>query len=86
MKKILFALVLLSFAAHFACKNTPFTRPVKFVAYVGFNYLNTAKDSANNYLDSLYIVTLTTYLERINKHEDPSPYPFEYQLKTFQSD
>ena len=40
----------------------------------------------NNYLDSLYIVSLETYLQRINAHNDPIPYPVEYQLKTYQCD
>ena len=69
-----------------SCTKTPFSRPVKYVAYVGFNYLNAARDSANNYLDSLYIVSLETYLQRINAHADPAPYPAEYRLKTFQCD
>jgi hypothetical protein len=49
---------------------------------VGFNYLNTAKDSLNGYADSLYLVALNTYLDRINQQENL----FEYRLKAFQCD
>lgn len=86
MKNFILALSVLLFAAHIACDRTPFSRPVKYVAYVGFNYLNAAKDSANNYLDSLYIVSLEAYLLRINAHSIPAPYPVEFRLKTYQCD
>jgi len=86
MKNFVLAFLALCLIAPVACKKTPFSRPVKYVAYVGFNYLNAAKDSANNYLDSLYIVALETYLNRINNHSEPQPYPFSYELKTFQCD
>lgn len=86
MKNLILACSLLLFIAQMACRQTPFSRPVKYVAYVGFNFLNAEKNSANNYLDSLYIVALETYLQRINAHNDPAPYPVEYQLKTFQCD
>jgi hypothetical protein len=86
MKNVILALSVLFFTVHTACVRSPFSRPVKYVAYVGFNYLNAAKDSANNYLDSLYIVALETYLQRINAQKDPKPYPYEFRLKTFQCD
>lgn len=86
MKNFILALSAALCIAFLACKKTPFSRPVKYVAYVGFNYLNAAKDSANNYLDSLYIVALETYLTRINEHSEPYPYAMEYRLKTFQCD
>ena len=86
MKYLILACCVLLCVAQTACKRTPFSRPVQYVAYVGFNFLNAEKNSANNYLDSLYIVSLETYLQRINAHEDPAPYPVEYRLKTFQCD
>lgn len=86
MKNVIFVLSLLFFTVHTACVRSPFSRPVKYVAYIGFNYLNAAKDSANNYLDSLYIVALETYLQRINAQQSPKPYPVEFRLKTYQCD
>lgn len=87
MKKILLALTLvIGLLAVFSCKKTPFSRPVKYVAYVGFNFMNAAKDSANNYIDSLYLVALEMYLARLNAREAPNNYPVEYQLKAFQCD
>ena len=75
---VLFALTLL----FHRCSKSGAERPVKFVAYVGFNYLNTAKDSLNGYSDSLYLVAMETYLDRINQQK----HPFEYRLKAFQCD
>ncbi|MBL7828748.1 MAG: hypothetical protein JNJ57_19085 [Saprospiraceae bacterium] len=87
MKKILFALLVGTFCHTFqACQKAPFSRPVKYVAYVGFNFMNAAKDSANNYIDSLYLVALETYLNRLNNHEPNHPYPIELKLKPFQCD
>jgi hypothetical protein len=86
MKNVIFALSVLFFTVQIACVRSPFSRPVKYVAYVGFNYLNAAKDSANNYLDSLYIVALETYLQRLNAQQSPKPYPVEFRLKTYQCD
>ncbi|MBU6340141.1 MAG: hypothetical protein KGS48_01495 [Bacteroidetes bacterium] len=86
MKNLLFALSVLCFTVHTACVRSPFARPVKYVAYLGFNYLNAEKDSANNYLDSLYIAALQTYIQRLNAQKDPKPYPVEFRLKTFQCD
>lgn len=87
MQKIIFALAVFALVSHYACKKSVFgRRPVKYVAYMGFNYTDVARDSANNYSDSLNIVALQTYLERINAHEDPRPYPVEFRLKTFQCD
>lgn len=87
MQKIIFAFAVLTLVLHSACKKSVLgLRPVKYVAYLGFNYTDVARDSANNYSDSLHIVALQTYLDRINAHEDPKPYPVEYRLKTFQCD
>lgn len=87
MQKIIFALAAFFLTAHFACKKPVFSnRPVKYVAYLGFNYTDVAKDSANNYSDSLRIVALQTFLDRVNNHSEPKPYPVEYRLKTFQCD
>ena len=87
MQKIIFALAVFALVSNYACKKTVFNqRPVKYVAYLGFNYLNVARDSANSYSDSLHIVALQTYLDRINAHTDPEPYPVEYRLKSFQCD
>ena len=72
-------LVLLFFLLQ-SCNKPGTNRPVKYIAYIGFNYLNTAKDSLNGYSDSLYLVALNTYLDRINETE----YPVKYQLKAYQ--
>jgi len=88
MQKFLFGLTALALvsAVYFTCKIPGYGRPVKYVAYLGFNYLNVAKDSANSYSDSLRIVALQSYLKRINDCEEPGPYGVEYRLKTFQCD
>ena len=64
------------------CGKSGSVRPARYIAYVGFNYLNTAKDSLNGYSDSLYLVAMETYLDRINEQN----FPFEYRLKAFQCD
>lgn len=83
MQKIIVALVALAFAAYFACEKPALLRPVKYVAFIGFNYADTARARRNNFADSLHIVALETYLERINASREPR-YPVEYRLKTFQ--
>ncbi len=85
MQKLIFGLAALALvsAVYFTCKVPGYSRPVKYVAYLGFNYLNVAKDSANSYSDSLRIVALQSYLKRINDCEEPEPYGVEYRLKTF---
>ncbi|MBK7938453.1 MAG: hypothetical protein IPJ82_15840, partial [Lewinellaceae bacterium] len=73
------------FVFHTACKKSVFDRrPVKYVAYLGFNYTDVARDSANNYSDSLHIVALQTYLDRINACAGDEQYPAVFRLKTFQ--
>jgi len=86
MQKIIFALAALSFFAWIACKKTTFNRPVKYVAFVGFNFEDPEKARRNNYSDSLHILALEEYLGRINAVEEPEPYPVEYRLKVFQCD
>ena len=64
MRKVIYTFLLLSCVTQFACKRSPYSRPVQYVAYVGFNYLDAAKSAGNNHLDSLNIVALQTYLDR----------------------
>ena len=86
MKNIYIAFSLFLLTVCFSCKRGPNSRPVQYVAYVGFNYLDDEKGKGNNYLDSLYIVGLQTYLTRLNERVDPNLYPVEYRLKTYQCD
>ena len=86
MQKIIFALIALAFAAWFACKKTAFNRPVKYIAFVGFNVEDPAKAKRNNFSDSLHILALEEHLLRINAIEAPEPFPVEYRLKVFQCD
>lgn len=86
MKKFLFVLTAALLLFYFACQKSTILRPVKYVAYVGFNFKNPVKDSASNYTDSMYIMALNTYLERLNDKRDPAPYPVELRLKSFQCD
>jgi hypothetical protein len=85
MHKVVFAFLLLSFAFQFSCNKSPYSRPVQYVAYIGFNYLDPVKSAGNNHTDSLYIVALQTYLDRLNAQTTPQ-YPVEFQLKTYQCD
>ncbi|MFM7155976.1 MAG: hypothetical protein ACKOZV_17790, partial [Bacteroidota bacterium] len=82
IKRLIQILVLALILQLLSCGRSGSVRPVKFIAYVGFNYLNTDKDSLNGYADSLYLVALNTYLDRINQQENL----FEYRLKAFQCD
>ncbi|MCK6695644.1 MAG: hypothetical protein L6Q97_26510, partial [Thermoanaerobaculia bacterium] len=85
MPKIIFALVALLLAVHFACRKPVLGREVKYVAFVGFNYEDPHKARRNNFSDSLHILALEEYLQRINASEKPA-YPYEYRLLTFQCD
>lgn len=77
-------------AALFSCKNTPNAaaavglsgRPLRYVAYVGFNYQDSLKARTNNYTDSLHLVALEAYLAALNAKN----YGAEFQLKPFQCD
>lgn len=84
MQKIIFALAALAFVAWSSCKKTAFNRPVKYVAYVGFNYDSIGKAKRNNFSDSLHILALEEYLDRINAADAPGR-P-EYRLLPFQCD
>ncbi|HLP94723.1 MAG TPA: hypothetical protein VK168_11840 [Saprospiraceae bacterium] len=57
-------------------------KPVRYVAYVGFNAVDTTKARANNYSDSLHILALNAYLQAFNQKD----YGAEFQLKVFQCD
>ncbi len=77
------------FIALFSCKNNNQAaavgltgRPLRYVAYVGFNYQDTVKARSNNYTDSLHLVALQAYLEQLNERG----YGATYQLKTYQCD
>lgn len=86
MQKIILAAVACSIVIWFACKKTTFNRPVKYIAFVGFNVEDPTKALRNNYSDSLHILALEEHLQRINAVSEPEPYPFEYRLKIFQCD
>ncbi|MFM8488703.1 MAG: hypothetical protein ACKOCH_20410, partial [Bacteroidota bacterium] len=58
IKRLIQILVLALILQLLSCCRSGSVRPVKFIAYVGFNYLNTDKDSLNGYADSLYLVAL----------------------------
>lgn len=86
MPKIILAFAVFSFLCWYSCRDTGFNRPVKYVAYVGFNFEDTTKARRNNYSDSLHILALEEYLQRINEVEEPRHYPCEYRLRTYQCD
>ncbi|MFN0216307.1 MAG: hypothetical protein ACKVT2_18765 [Saprospiraceae bacterium] len=90
MQKI-FAFLLLTglFAYFFSCKNRHTTtaiglsgRPLRYVAYVGFNYQDPIKARSNNYTDSLHLIALEAYLKELNT----KGYSAEYQLRPYQCD
>ncbi|MBC7777186.1 MAG: hypothetical protein H7246_17270, partial [Phycisphaerae bacterium] len=61
------------FASFFSCKNSNTAaavglsgRPLRYVAYVGFNYQDTAKARSNSYTDSLHLIALEAYLKQLN--------------------
>jgi len=84
MQKIFFALALFVLAAVFACKNPALdTRAEKVVAFIGFNYNDTSYIKRSNHADSLHIVALQTYLDRINAHHEPEQYPVKFRLEVF---
>ena len=84
MQKIFFALGLFVLAAVFACKNPAFdTRAEKVVAFIGFNYNDSSYVKRSNHADSLHIVALQTYLDRINAHDEPVRYPVKFRLEVF---
>lgn len=84
MQKIIFVLGLSFLFSFFSCKNSALdTRPEKVVAFIGFNYNDSAYIKRGNYSDSLHIVALQTYLERINAHDKPKEYPVKFRLEVF---
>lgn len=88
MQKIAPFLLAVAFcAALFSCKKNHMAaaaaigdRPLRYVAYVGFNYQDTAKARSNNYADSLHLIALQAYLEQLNT----KGYGAEYRLRPFQ--
>ena len=87
MQKIILGLLAVVLAGWIACeRSTLSSRPVKYVAYVGFNYSDTTKARKNNYSDSLHIIAVEDYLKHINAVTEPRPYPVEYRLVSFQCD
>ena len=88
MQKIAaFLLLCLATSLFFSCKNSnPAAavglsgRPLRYVAYVGFSYQDTAKARSNSYTDSVHLVTLQAYLKELNAKD----YGAEYQLKPYQ--
>lgn len=85
MQKIIFGLIAIAFAVYFACGKKVFDRrPVKYVAFVGFNHQDTARARLNNFADSLHILALEKYLRRINAEKKPKRYDCEYRLLPFQ--
>ncbi len=86
MRKLFYGLATLALLPliYYATGLSRLSRPVKYVAYLGFNYLDVAKDSANSYNDSLHIVALQHYLDRINDGESAKLSRVKFQLKTFQ--
>lgn len=85
MQKIIFAFVLFALFAGSACKNSLLdTRPEKVVAFIGFNYKDSSYVKRSNHADSLHIVAIQHYLDRINAHHDPEPYPVKLRLEIFQ--
>lgn len=90
MQKIAaFLLAIGLFVSFFSCQNINTAaavglsgRQLRYVAYVGFNYQDTAKARSNSYTDSLHLVALEAYIEQLNTKN----YGVEYQLKSYQCD
>ena len=88
MQKIAaFSLLCLAAGIFFSCKNSTSAtaiglsgRPLQYVAYLGFNYQDTAKARSNSYTDSVHLVALEAYLKELNAKD----YGVEYQLKPYQ--
>lgn len=57
-------------------------RPVRYIAYVGFNYQDSVKAKSNSYTDSLHLIALPALLQKLNEKD----YGVEYRLKTYQCD
>jgi hypothetical protein len=62
-------------------KNHP-ERPLRYVAYVGFNYSDPLKAQQSNYLDSLHIIALQAQLAQLNA----AGYPVELRLRSYECD
>lgn len=84
-----FLLLCLAIGLFFSCKNNNTAaavglsgRPLRYVAYVGFNFQDTAKARSNSYTDSLHLMALEAYLAQLNAKN----YGVEYQLKSYQCD
>lgn len=72
-----------AFCAFFACRNiSPATVPVREIAFVGFNYTDTAKARASSWADSLHIAALQAYIDRLNERN----YGVQLRLKAYQCD
>jgi len=90
MQKIAaFLLAIGLFVSFFSCQNINTAaavglsgRQLRYVAYVGFNYQDTAKARSNSYTDSLHLVALEAYIEQLNTKN----YGVEYRLKSYQCD
>lgn len=75
------------FAALFSCqKGSPGAaigltgRPTRYVAYLGFNYQDSAKARSNGFTDSLHLIALEAYLKQLNAKN----YGVEFRLKPYQ--
>ncbi|MCB0523524.1 MAG: hypothetical protein R2778_02075 [Saprospiraceae bacterium] len=83
MKYINIFLLILLAVGQFGCKHVGASRPVKYVAYLGFKFDGTG-EKGGNFSDSIYISALNMYLDRINEREAAQAYPVEFQLKKYQ--
>lgn len=57
-------------------------RPIRYVAYVGFNYSDPVEAEKRKYFDQMHIAALEMYLERLNKGE--ADYGAIFRLKKYE--
>lgn len=72
MKYINIFLLILLAVGQFGCKHVGASRPVKYVAYLGFKFDGTG-EKGGNFSDSIYISALNMYLDRINERRQLRP-------------
>jgi len=82
MKKIFYVLLAAAFVLSlFVFAKHP-ARPVRYVAYVGFNYSSDSIARERKYFDQLHIAALELYLDRLNDSEEH--YGAEFRLKKYE--
>jgi len=82
MKKILYACLLAALVGGLFIFAKKPNRPVRYVAYVGFNYTSDSVAQARKYFDQQHIAALEYYLQKLNEGE--RDYGVEFRLEPFE--